>query len=259
MAASTYPGRIIESGERDERTVRRVQRRLVERGCGPLEVTGVFERDTKAAVQLFQARNVDADGIALRIDGRIGSLTWGALFGDESVPAQAHARSPLLATVMQAAVSQLGVREDPPGSNRGPMVDRYLASVGLDSKDDSYPWCAAFLYWCFEQAAVAGGVSNPVTRTAAVLEHWRKSPARRIESAQATGDPALVEPGFIFVIATGGGHGHTGLVEAVRGGKLTTIEGNTNEGGSREGIGVFRRDSRKIVEINRGFLDYSKT
>jgi hypothetical protein len=36
-----------------------------------------------------------------------------------------------------------------------------------------------------------------------------------------------------------------------------TIEGNTNDGGSREGIGVFKRDTRLISGINRGFIDYA--
>ena len=61
----------------------------------------------------------------------------------------------------------------------------------------------------------------------------------------------------MFVVDTGGGHGHMGLVAEVLGGKLITIEGNTNDGGSREGVGVFRRESRKIAEINKGFVDYS--
>jgi len=57
-------------------------------------------------------------------------------------------------------------------------------------------------------------------------------------------------------MAYGGGLGHTGIVEKVNGGFLTTIEGNTNDGGSREGIGVFRRTGRKIKDINKGFLQY---
>jgi hypothetical protein len=43
----------------------------------------------------------------------------------------------------------------------------------------------------------------------------------------------------------------------VENGRLVT-EGNTTQvTGSREGIGVFRRDVRKIASINRGFIDYS--
>jgi hypothetical protein len=57
----------------------------------------------------------------------------------------------------------------------------------------------------------------------------------------------------------GAGVGHTGFVAEVHAGKLITIEGNTNDGGSREGIGVFERHGRKINSINRGFLDYASS
>ena len=91
------------------------------------------------------------------------------------------------------------------------------------------------------------------------LEHWNKAVAARIPhivSADATVNPALVKPGMIFVMASSAGHGHTGLVEKVAGTVLTTIEGNTNDNGSREGIGVFRREKRTIPSINKGFIAY---
>ena len=47
-----------------------------------------------------------------------------------------------------------------------------------------------------------------------------------------------------------------GLVEQVQGVVLTTIEGNTNVNGSREGIGVFRRNGRTFGTISRGFILY---
>jgi hypothetical protein len=37
---------------------------------------------------------------------------------------------------------------------------------------------------------------------------------------------------------------------------ITTLEGNANTGGSREGVGVFRL-TRKINGINKGFIDYA--
>ena len=97
-------------------------------------------------------------------------------------------------------------------------------------------------------------------KTGGVLEHWSEAGRRRIPrvlSAQASENPTLVKPGQIFALSTGGGHGHMGLIGQVKGGKLTTIEGNTNDGGSREGVGVFRRESRRIGKINLGFIDYS--
>jgi len=53
-----------------------------------------------------------------------------------------------------------------------------------------------------------------------------------------------------------GGTGHTGLVEAVEGGFITTVEGNTDASKTREGGGVYRL-TRKIVDINKGFIDYA--
>ena len=45
-------------------------------------------------------------------------------------------------------------------------------------------------------------------------------------------------------------------IEKFIGNRLETIEGNTNDGGSREGIGVFRRTGRTIDSINRGFIGF---
>ena len=50
--------------------------------------------------------------------------------------------------------------------------------------------------------------------------------------------------------------GHTGFIERIDGGLLTTIEGNTNNSGGREGAGIFRRKSRTITSINQGYLEY---
>ena len=68
--------------------------------------------------------------------------------------------------------------------------------------------------------------------------------------------PSLVQPGMIFVMDFGGGTGHTGLVEQVDGGLITTVEGNTDASKTREGGGVYRLH-RKIVDVNKGFVDYS--
>jgi hypothetical protein len=62
---------------------------------------------------------------------------------------------------------------------------------------------------------------------------------------------------MIFHLSTGGGKGHAGLVIDVAGDHIVTIEGNTNQGGSREGFGVFRRDSRPITSrALLGYLDF---
>lgn len=253
-----YPGRIIKIGETDKAIVRPLQLRLNALGCGDLSGTGFFGNKTEEAVKVFQARFTDVDGRPLEMDGEVGSITWAAIFGADTVPTSDVAPTKLLAKALKIAVSQIGVREKPRGSNRGKEVEEYLKSVGLGGGN---AWCMAFIFWCFEQAAKQPKVKNPLFKTGHVLTHWIEAGRRntpRISHAQAINNPALVQPGMIFIIDTGtpGGAGHAGLVEKVIGGKLITLEGNTNVGGEREGIGVFRREARKINSINKGFIDY---
>jgi len=255
---TAYPGHIVKRGEPDKATVKAVQIALNAHGCGPLAENGRFDAKTAVAVKLFQARFTDLDGLPLVVDGEVGSITWPVLFGEDTVPTTDIPSSPLLAGALETARSQIGVLERPPGSNRGPQVDEYVKRVGLNPAG-AFAWCAAFVYFCFDEAADSLERTNPVVKTGGVLDHWTKAGARgikRVMAARAVQNPVLVQPGQIFVIDTGGGAGHTGLVLEVIGGKLVTIEGNTNDGGSREGVGVFRRESRKIAQINKGFIDY---
>jgi hypothetical protein len=254
-----FAGRVVKVGHKHKEPVFAIQRRLNEMGCGPINESGEFGQQTLTATMLFQARFADVDGLPLRIDGEVGPLTWAALFGAPSVPTEDRAASPLLTAVIEVAASQIGTMEDPRGTNRGPEVDTYVRAVGLDPAG-RFPWCAAFVYFCFEQAASTLARQNPVIKTAGVIDHWNRAgikPVPRISASKAYQHPALVKPGHIFVISTGQGLGHTGIVERVGGGKLVTIEGNTSAGGSRDGIGIFRRSKRTIADISKGFIDYS--
>lgn len=160
--------------------------------------------------------------------------------------------SPLVAKALEIAAAEVGVSEEPPGSNRGARVDSYVKSVGLDPAG-RYAWCCCFTFWCFREGAKALGLENPCHRTGGVLTHWHCTKGRKILTSQAKLEEL---PGTVFVMEFGRGLGHTGFVESVDGTALVTIEGNTNNGGSREGTGVFRR-KRKLPEITRGFIDYS--
>ncbi len=262
VEAIPYPGRIVKTGDSDKTIVKAIQQRLNAVGCGPIDETGMFDKDqTEKAVKLFQARFTDVTGRPLEVDGKVGSLTWGALFGESSVISASTAPSALTKAVIDFATTQIGVMENPPGSNRGREVDLYLRSVGLDPAQDSFPWCVAFTFFCYQQASSNLAIANPHVKTAGVLSHWNKvknkSGVLRVTSDQAKNNPGLVKPGSLFIIDTGGGNGHSGIVVEVANGRLLTIEGNTNDGGSRNGIGVFKRDARKISKINKGFIDYS--
>lgn len=260
-----YPGRVIKIGETDARIVKalktQLNRVLVLQRSEAIKLDAEapsFDATMQSAVKLFQSRSVDSDGKPLKVDGVIGAITWAALFGDDKVPAVSTTGDALLARVLAIAAGEEArqVREVPPGSNKGPDVEGYLRSVGLGG---GHSWCAAFVYWCFEKAAADLGRANPVFKTAGCLAHWNGAPgkgAQRVTSSRAQADPGLLQPGMVFIMDHGGGFGHTGLVESVAGGMITTLEGNSNLNGSREGVGVFRL-TRKINSINKGFIDYT--
>lgn len=261
-----YPKRIIKVGETNAEIVKALKVRLNEAlgiGADPeLRLdpeSGAFGPKMKRTVKLFQARHVDAEGRPLRQDGEVGSVTWAVLFGDDTVPEASATDDALLSRVLQVAAGEeaKAVREVPKNSNRGPQVDAYLRRAGVPP---GYAWCCAFVYWCFDEAAQANACANPMVKTGGCLHHWNRAVAqgaKRITTRDALADPALVKPGMVFVMDHGGGMGHTGFVERVNGGLITTLEGNTDASKTREGGGVYRL-KRKIAEINKGFIDYAR-
>jgi hypothetical protein len=248
-----YPNRIIKKGESNKPIVKAIQTQLRNRGITPVVVDGDFGAETASAVKLFQTLNRDKHNMPLEADGIVGSMTWESLF-DIPVSPNAEVESDLLREALSVAQSQIGVREVPPRSNLGEKVELYQKTVGIDR--GSY-WCAAFIYYCFNEAAKRLDISNPLFRTGGCLEHWNHSSAKKIKAKDARDNPSLVKPGHIFIIDHGGGHGHTGIVKRVEGGRLITIEGNSNSNGSSDGIGVFELDRRNVWMTDlKGYLDY---
>jgi hypothetical protein len=248
-----YPGHVIKKNDKDAAAVKAIQQQLNIKGCGPIVVDGDFGTDTYNAVQLFQTRFADLNGNPLVADGIIGPITWASLFGTEKSQVITTAPNDLLKAVLSIASSQVGVMEVPPGSNNGPEVNTYQDAAGVPHGE---AWCMAFVYWCFKQACANLGIANPVYKTGGVLDEWDNTTGKKILAADAQVNTSLVLPGQIFIISTGGGFGHTGFIESINNGLLTTIEGNTNTNGSRNGIGVFRRTARTINKINVGFIQF---
>jgi lysozyme family protein len=256
-----FPNTYLHTGMENDPNVKLFQERLTELGFSLGVADGDFGAVTEAAVRLFQARAATPDGEPVEIDGVVGPDTWAALFGPESLPdrtgpgvASDHAK-----VVLEVAADEVGVRESPLGSNRGRRVEEYQSSV--DPALAGQAWCMCFVYWCFKQAAARGGFENRVPKTGGVHFAWRKSGdlpngVKVVKAADAQRNPNLIEPGMVFYIRTSDTSGHCGIVVESVNGRLETIEGNTNNGGSREGIGVFRRTRRTIASINFGFVRY---
>ena len=147
-------------------------------------------------------------------------------------------------TALQTAIEQEGVAEKPHGSNDGPEVRKYLKSVGLGPGN---PWCMAFVYHCVAQACAKLEVANPLVKTGHVMTQWNRTGLRKLPKTSSG-----VKPGDIFVMSFGNGTGHTGFVVSIGNGVVNTIEGNTNDDGSREGYEVAIR-TRPISSV-LGFI-----
>jgi hypothetical protein len=178
------------------------------------------------------------------LDGIEGALTRAA-FRASLQDAVAGDASPLAQKLVRLAHGEVGVRESPKNSNRGKRVQEYQAADWLDGT--GYPWCASFICWLCREAGVE---NRPRTAGAWDFERWaRKSstPANLLKPARNQ-----IKAGDIIVFT----FSHIGLaVEDQEGDTVRTIEGNTDESGSREGGGVYAkvrslRQIRSIIRIS---------
>lgn len=142
-----------------------------------------------------------------------------------------------------------GVREVG-GKNRGADVEKYQACVGLRPGD---PWCAAFVSWCWLEAHELQ--SAPWCSGSAVTifhKGTRKGASAEVVYPDSPDLAARVRPGMIWVRAKNPDgarsaargiwvQGHCGIVVAVDATGFTSIEGNTNSAGSRDGDGVYKK------------------
>lgn len=137
--------------------------------------------------------------------------------------------------------SQIGVRELT-GYNDGKQVETYLKYVGLPK---GQPWCAAFVSWAYGQNGLkkvrAGGCVLLMEQGKVIYKSGKSS------SSPMQGDV------FFIWFVNKNRVAHTGFVDAWGNSFVTTVEGNTNEAGSREGDGVYRkkRMKRQIYAVTK--------
>jgi cell wall-associated NlpC family hydrolase len=142
------------------------------------------------------------------------------------------------------ALSQVGVRESPKGSNRGPDVDKYTGGR-------AEPWCAHFVAWCFrETGKPIPGDTIPTPRRANQL-----ASVTRTEAIFGQHDWLVSEPkvGDIVFFKTRGrsdrGPGrHIGIVSAVGLTDFEVVDGNWGDAVTRRKV---KRGSADISGFGR--------
>jgi hypothetical protein len=133
---------------------------------------------------------------------------------------------------LEVALRELGVHEEPAGSNTGDRVRQYLAGCVRDLDGDgdldklgltAAEWCASFVGWCDAQVGVP--------RT------WRAAVHELVSDARAAGTLREVHehtprPGDLAIFMRNGsdprrgGLGHVARVERVDGQQIVCIDGN---------------------------------
>ena len=159
-------------------------------------------------------------------------------------PVSAFSQSDLKCTVRIDLVKlferEVGVMQE--GDNKGERVEQYLAATGLGP---GYPWCAAFLAWGHNEF----GIDNPES---AWSPAWFPDSAT-IYTREDGGKEPL--PGDVMGIWFSNLEriAHVGVIIEWGDDYVVTVEGNTNDTGSRVGDGVYkkRRMQRQIHSVSR--------
>ena len=129
--------------------------------------------------------------------------------------------------LLAVATKQLGITEWPTNSNKVKYNTWYY---GREVSGDSYPWCMAFVQWCYNEAQMK--LPYKTASCSALLNWYKQHHPECVVTKPEPGDVVIYD------------FGHTGIIESAAIGKITAIEGNTtagNSGSQSNGGGVYRR------------------
>lgn len=135
------------------------------------------------------------------------------------------------AKLVNTAYKYVGIREKT-GNNDGKEVEAILARVGLKKGN---PWCAALQYSIHSDNALKvpkSGYSPDWFKTNVVYDKKKMSVTKfKAKNGQVFG----------LYIPSKGRIGHVGMIVGEYGNFYVTVEGNTNDAGSDEGEGCYKK------------------
>lgn len=142
--------------------------------------------------------------------------------------------------IVEIATAEIGV-EEINGTNSGKRVKEYQSATDLGGT--GWPWCAAFVCWVVWDALVKCGVKEtktfkrPKSAGAWAMEAWSLAQDNTTSTKKPHRDDIIAGDIVIFKFS------HIGFAISApdKNGFVTTIEGNTDGAGSREGGAVLRK------------------
>jgi len=244
------PTTIDRSYRRDDRgkNVRRIQEWLCLHDLH-VAIDGDFGPATEAAVKEFQ----DAQG--LPVSGVVTSQAFEALTAPMAAVLQPIAAGGKTTGALAGAYARRHLQQRPReigGQNRGPWVRLYMNG----HEGEAWPWCAGFVSFVLKQACATLEARTPITLSFSCDSLAASAKQKGLFVAQPDApNRGAIPPGSVFLNRrTATDWTHTGLVLETGPDVFHTIEGNTNDEGSREGYEVCARvrgyDKKDFIRID---------
>ncbi len=128
------------------------------------------------------------------------------------------------AQIAAIATAELGVAEQPPGSNDGGRIAQYRTATAGSGVG---PWCAYFTSWVAAQAGVPVGPDGAGLGYVPTVKQWAEQSGRYIPAGSA---PPQVGDLVVFDRRGDGVLDHIGVVTGTRpDGGIETVEGNSSD------------------------------
>ncbi len=200
-----------------------------------LPISGLYDAATYKAVINFQSSHLDKFGRPLELDGKTGDLTRWALQNPRTravtsvidftkMPAPALGGSAAGRAALKIAIGEIAAGAgEIGGNNRGRFVKKYLQPAGLPEGNS---WCAAFVSWCFLQAAGGDRAKMPFHYSAGARNIFNQYKNKGWIIDNASMEPQPGDIAAFWRVSLPSGFGHIGIVHHYADGFVHTIEGN---------------------------------
>jgi cell wall-associated NlpC family hydrolase len=180
----------------------------------PATTTGDFAGQLSSAMKPSPGGGAPTTAAGYTTQG-VGSIAAAA------AAAGGSGRGAQIAAIAQA---ELGVAEQPPGSNDAPRIAQYRTATAGSGVG---PWCAYFTSWVAQQAGVPVGPNGQGIGYVPTVKQWAEQTGRYIPAgagAPQVGDLVVFERNGDGVLD------HIGVVTGTRpDGGIQTVEGNSSD------------------------------
>jgi hypothetical protein len=157
------------------------------------------------------------------------NATFASLMGSQATattPLPTTGGTPAGQAMVNLARSEVGVAEQPPGSNDSPRIAQYRQATAGSGVG---PWCAYFVSWAARSVGAPLGEQGQGFGSVAQVWDWAQRSGKAI--------PAGSQPPQTGDLIVWGGR-HIGMVESVDpDGTIHTIEGNSSDRVSQRSYG----------------------